>query len=81
MAGSVLAWLGQSGCVFAGLLGADVESDPTAWPQGCLGYVFNLVRPQEDGNRARLLYDMLGHTIVFRTLTDASNYRLDTAKV
>ena len=65
----------------AGALGADVESAPTAWPEGCLGYAFNLVRPKRAGHRACLLYNMLGHTIVFRTLAEASAYRLDLAKV
>lgn len=67
--------------VVAGALGADIEAAPTAWPQGCLGYAFNLVRPTRAGDRAHLLYNMLGHTIVFRTLAEASAYRLDIAKV
>lgn len=62
-------------------MGADIESGPAAWPQGCLGYAFNLVCPTRAGDRAHLLYNMLGHTIVFRTLAEASAYRLDVAKV
>lgn len=34
------------------------------WPEGCVGYAFNLVRPAMKGHRASLLYPMLGQTLV-----------------
>ena len=48
---------------------------PQDWPQGCLGYAFNLVRPALPGHRAGLLYSLLGCVLVFETLQDASAYR------
>ena len=48
---------------------------PDNWPPGCLGYAFNLVRPVVAGHRALVLYPMLGATLVFETLEDASAYR------
>lgn len=48
---------------------------PGDWPQGCLGYAFNLVRPARPGHRASLLYSLLGNVLVFVTLQDASAYR------
>ncbi|KAL3142162.1 hypothetical protein ABBQ38_002520 [Trebouxia sp. C0009 RCD-2024] len=45
------------------------------WPQGCLGYAFNLVRPTIPGLRARLLFKVLGATLVFATLAEAAQYR------
>ena len=48
---------------------------PNDWPQGCLGYAFNLVRPTGRGHRASLLYSLLGNVLVFQTLQDASAYR------
>ena len=37
---------------------------PNEWPEGCLGYAFNLVRPCLRGYRAQLLYPMLGQALV-----------------
>lgn len=48
---------------------------PQDWPQGCLGYAFNLVRPTKPGHRASLLYSLLGNVLLFETLADASTYR------
>ena len=48
---------------------------PQDWPQGCLGYAFNLVRPTKPGHRASLLYSLLGNVVLFETLADASAYR------
>ncbi|KAL0055143.1 hypothetical protein WJX82_007626 [Trebouxia sp. C0006] len=48
---------------------------PQDWPQGCLGYAFNLVRPTKPGHRASLLYSLLGNVLLFETLADASAYR------
>lgn len=45
------------------------------WPAGLCGYIVNLVRPQHRGHRASLLYSVLGSTLVFETLADASAYR------
>ena len=48
---------------------------PKEWPGGCLGYAFNLVRPAREGHRAALLVSLLGQTLVFETLQQASDYR------
>ena len=45
------------------------------WPQGCVGYACNLVRPVAQGHRAQVLYPMLGSTLVFETLPYAAQYR------
>lgn len=45
------------------------------WPEGCLGYAFNLVRPTRKGARAALLYPLLGQTLVFESLEAGSAYR------
>ena len=45
------------------------------WPEGCLGYAFNLVRPTKKGARAALLYPLLGQTLVFESLETGSAYR------
>ena len=70
---------GQSGRC-AGGLGVDVESAPIAGPQGCLGYAFDLVRPVRAGGRVRSLFNKLCLTVVFRTVAEASVYRLGIAK-
>lgn len=54
---------------------------PDDWPQGCLGFLVNLVRPVQRGQRATVLWPMLGHTLVFETLADASAYREYTSQV
>ena len=59
----------MTGGVAGGSLG------PSEWPQGCLGYAFNLVRPTRPGHRASLLYSLLGSVLVFETLQEASAYR------
>ncbi|KAK9800826.1 hypothetical protein WJX73_002958 [Symbiochloris irregularis] len=48
---------------------------PNDWPEGCLGYGVNLVRPVVRGHRALVLYPMMGPVLVFETLEHASNYR------
>ena len=45
------------------------------WPEGCLGYAFNLLRPTKKGARAALLYPLLGQTLVFESLETGSRYR------
>jgi hypothetical protein len=47
----------------------------TDWPQGCLGYAFNLVRPAHTGHRASILVNLLGGALVFETLQEAEAYR------
>ena len=47
----------------------------TAWPDGCCGYAFNLVRPARKGHRAGLLFGLLGQTLVFESLDAATAYR------
>lgn len=49
--------------------------DLQGWPEGCLGYLFNLVRPQTHGARGGLLYGLLGPTLVFENLESAARYR------
>lgn len=46
----------------------------TDWPEGCLGYAFNLVRPTQSGLRAEVLYRLMGKTLVFTTFKLASSY-------
>ena len=43
-----------------------VTLGPNKWPEGCLGYAINLVRPVLQGHRASLLYPMLGQSLVSR---------------
>lgn len=50
-----------------------MEAD--SWPEGCLGYSFNLVRPAVRGHRALLLHPMLQGSLVFETLETAARYR------
>jgi hypothetical protein len=45
------------------------------WPEGCLGYVVNLIRPARRGTRATLLYSQLGRSLVFEALPQAAAYR------
>ena len=50
---------------------------PGEWPEGCLGYAFNLVRPAagHEGIRQSLFWTLLSRTLVFTTLETAENYR------
>lgn len=45
------------------------------WPEGCLGYAVNLLRPAVPGHRAALFYSQLGRTLLFETLDQAAAYR------
>ncbi|GIL94923.1 hypothetical protein Vretimale_1033 [Volvox reticuliferus] len=45
------------------------------WPQGCVGYAVNLVRPVISGHRSTIFYSQLGRTLVFETLDQAAAYR------
>jgi hypothetical protein len=51
------------------------ELAPNAWPAGCLGHLFNLVRPARPGLRARLLYGLLSGSLVFESLAEGAAYR------
>ena len=61
-------------CTSAGNQGEGSISG-TDWPAGCLGYAFNLVRPKLPGQRANLLYNLLGSVLVFETQGQAAAYR------
>ena len=50
------------------------ELSSTDWPEGCLGYAFNLVRPTRPGLRAEVLYKMMGRMLVFTSLELALAY-------
>jgi structural maintenance of chromosomes flexible hinge domain-containing protein 1 len=45
------------------------------WPEGCLGYLCNLVRPVHPGHRATIIYGLLSGTLVFESLDHATAYR------
>ena len=45
------------------------------WPDGCLGYAYNLVRPVRAGHRAAVLYPLLSGTLVFESLDTAHSYK------
>ena len=50
-------------------------SSTVIWPEGCLGYLCNLVRPVHSGHRATIVYGLLSGTLVFETLDHATAYR------
>ena len=41
-----------------------LELGPNDWPEGCLGYAYNLVRPLIKGHRATVVYALLGSVLV-----------------
>ena len=45
------------------------------WPEGCINFAVNLVRPVQEGHRRKALYSVLSQTLVFDTLENASSYR------
>jgi chromosome segregation ATPase len=45
------------------------------WPQGCLGYLCNLVRPVHPGHRSTIIFGLLSGTLIFEALDDATAYR------
>lgn len=55
--------------------------DSSAWPQGCLGYSINLVRPQSSGDRTAVLKHVLGGLLVFETKALALEYREHVTQV
>ena len=48
---------------------------PNDWPEGCINFAVNLVRPVQEGHRKKALYSVLSQTLVFDTLESASSYR------
>ena len=53
--------------------GAGLAGDQ--WPDGCLGYAYNLLRPARPGDRAKVLYPLFTGTLVFETLETAHAYK------
>jgi hypothetical protein len=54
----------SNGVPSAGKSGA--ELGPTDWPQGCLGYAFNLLRPVQLGHRRQLMFSAFNQVLVSR---------------
>ena len=48
---------------------------PNDWPEGCINFAVNLVRPVQEGHRRKALFSVLSQTLVFDTLENASSYR------
>ena len=48
---------------------------PDDWPEGCVNFAVNLVRPVQEGHRKKALYSVLSQTMVFDNLENASSYR------
>lgn len=46
-----------------------------SWPEGCIGYLVNLLRPVHSGHRASVLYGLCSGILVFESLADGSAYR------
>ncbi len=57
----------------AGMSG--LELGPTDWPDGCINYAINLVRPVQQGHRKKVLYHLLSNGLVFEDLESAGRYR------
>eukprot|EP00878_Enallax_costatus_P010991 GHUV01011479.1.p1 GENE.GHUV01011479.1~~GHUV01011479.1.p1 ORF type:complete len:515 (+),score=199.79 GHUV01011479.1:1894-3438(+) len=45
------------------------------WPEGCLGYSVNLVRPAIANSRKGVMFAQLGRTLVFETVNQGAQYR------
>ncbi len=58
-------------CAGDGIAGPKADQ----WPDGCLGYAYNLVRPVRPGQRAAVLYPLLSGTLVFESLDTAHSYK------
>ena len=54
---------------------------PNDWPEGCINFAVNLVRPVQEGHRKKALYSVLSQTLVFDTLENASSYRESVTQV
>lgn len=52
-----------------------LEMDPQKWPEGCINFAVNLVRPVQAGHRKNILFKVLGSSLVFESLESASRYR------
>ena len=50
--------------VTAGAGSKDLELGATDWPEGCLGYAFNLLRPTQPGHRRQLMFSAFGTQLV-----------------
>ena len=48
----------------AGASSEDLELGATDWPEGCLGYAFNLLRPTQPGHRRQLMFSAFGTQLV-----------------
>ena len=72
----MLLWYGTKRCSALNCAG-DGVAGPKAdqWPDGCLGYAYNLVRPVRPGHRAAVLYPLLSGTLVFESLDTAHSYK------
>lgn len=46
-----------------------------SWPEGCVGYLVNLLRPVHAGHRASVLYALCSGILVFESLAHGSAYR------
>ena len=58
-----------------------LEMSPQDWPDGCINFAVNLVRPVQEGHRKKILYRVLGSGLVFESLESASRYREFVAQV
>ena len=58
-----------------------LEMGPQDWPDGCINFAVNLVRPVQEGHRKKILYRVLGSGLVFESLDSASKYREFVAQV
>lgn len=58
-----------------------LEMGPQDWPDGCINFAVNLVRPVQEGHRKNILYRVLGSGLVFESLDSASKYREFVAQV
>ncbi len=54
---------------------AGLELSASDWPDGCINYAVNLVRPVQQGHRKKVLYHVLNTGLVFETLEAGSKYR------
>ena len=64
--------------------GDDVNSgnlSAGSWPQGCLGFIVNLLRPTRPGLRTTVLQALLGRSILFDDLASAEQYRAGCVKL
>lgn len=58
-----------------------LETGPQDWPDGCINFMVNLVRPVQQGHRKKIFYRIFGRGLVFDSLDSASKYRDCVARV